>query len=216
MAARIYDHFADQVLPLEQEEDRVDITMRRSNFPSRAVGLGSESEEFLRGRFHVLSVACVFKQLLAGLPGGILGSRPLYWNLVNLSQPPWTELGGSHADRTGETARQRAIALAITALTSDMQLDLICAVFGLCAILLDEAERTIEYHRRKNIPTIGLSGVLDADRLSYVFGPLLLGSDVAMAAKEMQEDVELEAIRVAKMMITNWRGVSRQLRLLDV
>lgn len=217
VAARIYDHFAEQVLSVEREEHKVDITMRGSEFPSETLGLDSESESFLRGRFHVLSVACVFKQLLAGLPGGILGSIHLYRNLVNISTHQFPDevapaLNREYRVSFTSAAKSRAIALAIVALTSDMQLDLICAVFGLCAFLDHEAHCVVDFYRRKRIPSIALTGLLDRDRLIQVFTPLLLGYEEGT----MDREVDAEAALVMKMMIECWRGVSKQLWIRDV
>jgi hypothetical protein len=217
VAARIYDHFADQVLSVGREEDKVDITLRGSEFPSEALGFGSESESFLQGRFHVLSVACVFKRLLAGLPGGILGTMRLYRNLVNISKHPFPDEVFLVSDRVygvsfTSAPKSRAIALAIVALTSDMQLDLICAVFGLCAFLDHEANCVFDFYRRKSIPSFALTGLLDRNRLIEVFTPLLIGYEEGT----MDGEVEAEAAVVMKMMIECWRGVSKQLWVRDV
>ncbi|KAL1966874.1 hypothetical protein VTN77DRAFT_3839 [Rasamsonia byssochlamydoides] len=218
VAVRVYDHFANQVLSAERAKEKVDITMRGSDLPREA--LGSESDAFLRGRFHALSVACVFKQLLAGLPGGILGSVRLYRTLVDICGHEFSdrEVGRSENRLAGVSSaastRIKAIALAMLALTSDMQLELICAVFGLCALLIHETERLVELHRhRKGVrgQSGSLTGLVDRERLGRVFGPLLTGFE-----EDADDEREDETVRVTKMMIENWRGVSRQLRVWEV
>jgi hypothetical protein len=216
VAVRVYDHFANQVLAAERSKDKVDITLRGSELPREA--LGSESDAFLRGRFHALSVACVFKQLLAGLPGGILGSVRLYRTLADICERefPEREVGRSESRLAGissaASTRIKVIALAMLALTSDMQLELICAVFGLCALLIHETERLTEIHRHRKggrSQSVSLTGLVDRERLGRVFGPLLTGF-------EEDEEREDETARVTKMMIENWRGVSRQLKVWEV
>lgn len=216
VAARVYDHFASQVLSVEKEE-MVDMTMRKSDFPSEALGPGEES--FLRGRFHVLPVAWAFKQVLAGIPGGILGSPRLYLTLVDLStrifpdEPPELPAGYSYwAMPAMSQTRVRAIALAILALTSDMQLDLICAVFGLCSLLDYATSQLMEEFQASNVPMEAwAAGLLTRRRIVQAFAPLLAGDLVKVEAN----DFESEAFFVMSVVMVNWRAVSRQLRAFD-
>lgn len=218
VASRIYDHFASQVLSVENEKDIVDITMRKSEFPCEAVGFGSEEESFLRGRFHVLPVAWAFKHVLAGIPGGILGSPRLYLTLVDLStrvfpdEPPNLPEGYSYWSMPAMSqTRVRAIALAILALTSDMQLDLICAVFGLCSLLDYATSQLIEDYQVRKVPMEAWAGLLTRRRIVQAFAPLLVGELVEVG----EGDSENEAFFVMSVMMVNWRAVSRQLRAFD-
>jgi hypothetical protein len=219
VASRIYEHFASQVLSMEKEQDIVDVTMRKSEFPCEAVGFGSEEESFLRGRFHVLPVAWAFKHVLAGIPGGILGSPRLYLTLVDLStcvfqdKPPDLPEGHLYWSRPAMSqTRVRAIALAILALTSDMQLDLICAVFGLCSLLDYETSQLIEDYKVRDVPVEAwAAGLLTRQRIVQAFAPLLAGELFAVG----EGDSDSEAFFVMGVMMVNWRSVSRQLRAFD-
>ena len=170
---------------------------------------------------EVLTVANVFKSLLSGLPGGILGSKKLYSILVDMYYATFSDcqlkrtyscLGGlSVVDAT----KVKAIAHAILALTSKMQLELICGVFGLCAVLLHETERNIELARQERGragSSFVLSGLMNVDRLGRVFGPLLINLATEANDSYGSNEREIESERVATMLITNWRDVSRQLR----
>ncbi|KAH8705392.1 hypothetical protein BGW36DRAFT_435214 [Talaromyces proteolyticus] len=219
-AFRIYNHFADQVLSAEREKYTIHSTIRKSGFPAEVVGFGNEEETFLSRRFHVLPVAWVFKYVLAGIPGGILGSPRLYLTLVDITYKPFPDEANLHVTGiyglyggTPATSwtRNRAISLAILALTDDLQLDLICAVFGLCTLLDYETSRQIEFNQMHD-PVIGCTGMLTRERIVQAFAPLLS----ELTATVGEDDVQSEAFYVMRMMMANWRGVSRQLHDLDV
>lgn len=218
----MYDHFADQVLSAEKTRDKVDMTMRGCDLPTTS--MGSDPDSLLSGRFHALSVACVFKQLLAGLPNGILGSIELYRALLDISEHKFSNRDEDRSDNRlvgitfAASMRVKAIALAILALTSDMQLELICAVFGLCALLLHETGRLVEQQRQKWGRVVSISGMLDLHRLGFVFGPLLTGIDESAgnSGGRYGADRDDKNSRVTVMMIEDWRGVSRQLRMWEV
>lgn len=122
-------------------------------------------------KFNVYDVASVFKRLLAGLPGGILGSLPVLDALVAIH----SQLDcGPELSRTRETMlRARLIALIISSVSSQYQRELICAVFGLLSLV----GRTAETAPREDdvghpLPTGDLMGY---NALGIVFGPLLVG-----------------------------------------
>lgn len=202
---------------MEREQDIVDVTMRRNEFPSEAVGFGSDEESFLRGRFHVLPVAWAFKHVLAGIPGGILGSPRLYLTLAELSvhkfpdQPPVLREDLYWSRPAVSPTRVRAMALAILALTTDMQLDLICAVFGLCSLLDYASGQMIEDFEEGNVPMEAWAGLLTRQRIVQAFAPLLAGD----LFKVTEEDFNSEPFFVMNTMLVNWRAVSRQLRAFD-
>lgn len=198
------------------------MTMRSSEMPlgfSGNIHLGTPA----RNTTDVLSVASVFRALLAGLPGGILGSRKLYGVLVDMY---YARFADCQLERTNsclgglsvlDSIKTKAMAHAMLALTSKMQLELICGVFGLCAVLLHETERNIEFERQARRGNVGsgfVSGLMNVDRLGRVFGPLLVNKMGSETGAEVYGNIEreIESERVATMLIANWRNVSRQLR----
>ncbi|GLA54267.1 hypothetical protein AnigIFM63604_011803 [Aspergillus niger] len=224
LAARTYDYYANQVHSAEKQQDKIQMTVASGTMPANVVdplNRDGDSGDAIR----VLSVAWAFKALLSGLPGGILGSGRLYRVLVQICQGHLTSepmerrrscLGGLSPRGY---VKVKAMSLAILALSDSMQLNLICGVFGLSALLLHETQRLIELERqgfRGSVcrASIG-SGLLNLDRLSGVLAPLLTERE----GEETHEDTfraiqrEIEGQRVAAMLIGSWRGVSRQLRI---
>lgn len=195
------------------------MTVRRTlNFSSEVFGVHSDNEDFLRGRFHVLSVAWAFKYILACIPGGILAAPRLYSTLVDIShqtfldEPNYPERGLNGALPEVSPTKARAIALAILALTNDMQLDFLCAIFGLCSFLEHETRTMLDFYRSKNIPPINQAGLLDRKRILLTFTPLLCEE-----TKDINDDdYGSEAFWVMAMMLNYWRVVSRQLRDADM
>lgn len=120
-------------------------------------------------------VASTFKRLISGLPGGILGSVSLFDALVNIYE---------YQNKESETpqpqdprVRAKLIALAISAVKSELRRDLICAVFGLLCLIGHAAEKA-----SLKTPSEGEGGqpVPGSDFMGYnalgiVFGPILLG-----------------------------------------
>jgi hypothetical protein len=201
-ATRMYDNFASQVLSAEKEEAKISMTMRIVSMPS----LTQDSAP-------VLSVAWTLKALLAGLRYGILGSVRLYQTLshINLATiPPHVDhlhvpdCLGKLEPRTA--LRVQLIALAVIALTDEMERELICAVFGLLTSLTRVPGAKPGNEVREVAVELGLE---------RVFGPLLLGT----RGQEHRDGVpvhmveqEIEEQRVAKLLIDHWYYVNRQLR----
>lgn len=221
MATNIYDHFANQVLSAEKENDTIQMTMRGSDMPPDLIVLNRSSRA--KDTSQVQAVACVFKSLLAGLPGGVLGSVTLYNALVGISRRPFSEsefndgksyLGGL---TPASSAKVHAITLAVLAMTSEMQLELICAVFGLCTVLLYETKRVTEFQRlagsTQNHRPVPLSGLLDLNRLSHFFGPVLIDPENELQASSTGSAKKAECETVTRMLIENWRNVSRLLKV---
>ncbi|KAI1283439.1 hypothetical protein F5Y07DRAFT_408768 [Xylaria sp. FL0933] len=122
-------------------------------------------------RCNTHDIASTFKRLLAGLPGGILGSLSLFDALVAIH----TQLqGDAELHRTKESKlRARLIALAIGTVKSQYQRELICAVFGLLCLVGRIAENAPrEDESGHPLPTTDLMGY---SALGIVFGPLLIG-----------------------------------------
>ncbi|GAA91435.1 hypothetical protein AKAW_09549 [Aspergillus luchuensis IFO 4308] len=217
LAARTYDYYANQVHSVEKQQDKIQMTVASGTIPADVVDpLNRDGDS--GDAIQVLSVAWAFKALLSGLPGGILGSGRLYRVLVQICQGHLTSepverrrscLGGVSPRGYVQV---KAMSLAILALSDSMQLNLICGVFGLSALLLHETQRLIELERqgfRGSVcrASIG-SGLLNLDRLSGVLAPLLTEGE----GEENPEDAfraiqrEIESQRVAAMLIGNWRG----------
>ena len=122
-------------------------------------------------RCDVHDVASAFKKFISGLPGGILGSLPLFDSFISIqsqlqSDPEWTRTKQSKV-------RARLIALAISTLQSQYRRELICAVFGLLCMIGRAAETSRrEDDRGRPLPTSDLMGY---GPLGIVFGPLLVG-----------------------------------------
>ncbi|KAI9649125.1 hypothetical protein NHQ30_001692 [Ciborinia camelliae] len=119
----------------------------------------------------VHDVASAFKRFLSGIPGGILGSLPLFDALVSIQ----THLRGDpELTRTKHTkVRARLIALSISTLRSTYRRELICAVLGLLCMVGRAAETARrEDDRGRPLPTSDLMGYKP---LGIVFGPLLVG-----------------------------------------
>ncbi|OGM39910.1 hypothetical protein ABOM_011319 [Aspergillus bombycis] len=220
MAARVYDYFAKQVLSAENVRDRIEATVRRGELPIDLIGIfdHSASREFSS---QVLSVGWVFKALLAGLPGGILGSARLYRILVSICYGRIAESNERNGDYGGVLSplghtKLQAIGLAVLALTTPMQLNLICAFFGLCAMLRYETERAGEdYEFGGDAGRSGLTfGLSSVERLGHVLGPLLTpdGGDGGQNTFRAIER-EIENQRVMTMLISSWGSINQQLRV---
>ncbi|RDW63097.1 uncharacterized protein DSM5745_10208 [Aspergillus mulundensis] len=219
-ATQIYHFFAQQVLSAEKDKSKIHMTMRISKMPEFLDDV-SRSDETQTS--HVLSVGSTFMALLAGLPGGILGSVLLYRTLVNIHHG---RISSQSVQRTGsclaglsaeDYAKVRAISLALVALTSSMQLNLICGVFGLCSLLIHETERMLEIERRQRRVSRRIysnADKLSLDRFAATLAPLLIEtglSDETHAFQAIHEEIESQ--RVVTLLIKNWRSVSRQLRI---
>ncbi|KAI2707133.1 hypothetical protein CBS147317_638 [Penicillium roqueforti] len=205
VAIRLYEHFASQVLEAEKDESKISLTMRVVAMPQ----LREDSAP-------VLSVAWALRAVLAGLPNGILGSVRLY-RILRAMYYHWTP-NPSHLLRVPDciseaspttAARVQLICLALIALAPEMQLDLICAVFGLLSLLVnvetDAQDPGMELRDPVASPNF--------HELARVFGPLLLGArgqanDEGISAVER----EIEEQRVAGLLLNNWHFIHRQLQ----
>ncbi|KAK4229805.1 putative Rho-GTPase-activating protein [Podospora fimiseda] len=149
----LYDYYC-----AEGDIDEISSTIRCPNLPVH-----------IKASTH--DVASTFKRLLAGLPGGILGSLSLFDALVAIH----SQLKGDpEYPRTKQTKlRARLIALAIGTVRSQFRRELICAVFGLLCLIGRTAEKTPrEDYQGQPLPTADLMGY---NALGIVFGPLLVG-----------------------------------------
>ncbi|KAJ5356090.1 Rho GTPase activation protein [Penicillium concentricum] len=200
-AIRLYDHFASQVLEAEKDESKISLTMRVVAMPQ----LREDSAP-------VLSVAWALKAVLAGLPNGILGSvrlyqvlRAMYYHSIpDKCYPLRVPDCISEASPT-TAARVQLMCLALIALVTEMQRDLICAVFGLLSLLV-----TAETQEQPGMELRDPVASPNFHELVRVFGPLLLGSKQDRDGTEVEQEIDDQ--RVAGLMLNNWHFVHRQLR----
>jgi hypothetical protein len=193
----------------------------------------------------VHDVASTFKRLLAGLPGGILGSLALFDALVAIHSQLH---GDAEFNKTKETKlRARLIALAIGTVKSRYRRELICAVFGLLCLVGRAAENAPrEDTRGRPLPTSDLMGY---NALAIVFGPLLVGDLINSYSMKVADpasglvllpltpprskkhrkskfrkkekpsvmtvDRVLIANDITEMLVVHWRDVVRHLKSLD-
>ncbi|KAJ5653856.1 hypothetical protein N7490_000859 [Penicillium lividum] len=188
-ATRLYNHFANQVLLSERDAHKIAMTTRVVAIPH----VEAESNAAA-----VLSVGWVFKELMAGLPGGIFGSVRLFQILYSIY------LAGP-----ANPGCVRLVTLAIMALSGEMQCALICAVFGLLTSLLQKTENMDDQTGTSVRP---VANPLQPDGLARVFGPLLVGGRDRDRAAQSSVEQEVEEQRVVELLLDHWRGVSRQLR----
>lgn len=125
-------------------------------------------------------VASLFKKIVSGLPGGLLGSLSLFAALRSIAQDLHWDSKLSELEFTDLKAR--LIALAISSVTSSFRVSLICAVLGVAALVGHEAEQDIARSREndKSLP----ADLMNYQSLGVVLGPLLLGEltyDASMA-----------------------------------
>ncbi|KAJ5939363.1 hypothetical protein N7466_002497 [Penicillium verhagenii] len=192
-ATSLYNHFANQVLFAERDAHKIAMTTRVVTIPH------TQSDP----NTIVLSVGWVFKEILAGLPTGILGSVRLFQVLYSI-----------YLASRAHPECMRLITLAIMALTGEMQCALICAVFGLFTSLLPKTDH-VEEEPSDPHPGTWVRPVARQNRvdgLARVFGPMLIGkADRDRAAHGLVEQ-EVQEQRVVGLLLDHWRNISRQLR----
>ncbi|CAK7220027.1 hypothetical protein SBRCBS47491_004050 [Sporothrix bragantina] len=155
----LYDYYC---INLDDDED-IAATVRSPNLP-----------------FHIKAsvhdVASMFKRLLAGLPGGILGHLRLFEALVEIQK-----MDGHASNEVLESGKSdpthikaRLIALAIGSAPSPLQRELMCSVFGLLSLIGYAAERAdpAQATHRSSLPHSEMMGYT---ALGIIFGPLLMG-----------------------------------------
>lgn len=121
-------------------------------------------------QYSVNDVAHLFKKLLSGLPGGLLGSPAVFQSLYSIQSSLFASPEMSEERIT--KVRARMIALAIASLNLHFRISLICAVFGLLkAVALATRQAT----HSKIINKAEAFTLMKEDALGIVFGPLLLG-----------------------------------------
>lgn len=202
-AQRLYDHFAGQVLDAEKNEPKIMMNLRTICIPQWG-GKSNPTE--------TLSVGWTFRAFLMGLPGGILGSQRLYDALQDVQQASLTV-------PIQNIPRVQLITFAIIALTTDVQRDLICAIFGLVTYLVEKSKELVlpEEPPQPGTELRRVASLFSLEKLARVFGPMLLGGHQQERgrAEETDQDQarrEMEMFLIAQLLIESWQDVNRQLR----
>ncbi|CAK7216227.1 hypothetical protein SCUCBS95973_002738 [Sporothrix curviconia] len=155
----LYDYYC---INLDDDED-IAATVRSPNLP-----------------FHIKAgvhdVASMFKRLLAGLPGGILGHLRLFEALVEIRK-----MDGHASNEVLESGKSnptqikaRLVALAIGSAPSPLQRELMCCVFGLLS-LIGYAAETADPVQATHASSLPHSEMMGYTALGIIFGPLLMG-----------------------------------------
>ncbi|OAL70532.1 hypothetical protein A7D00_5498 [Trichophyton violaceum] len=223
-----YSHYANQIVRAERSKDTINRTTRSIRLPSGYVYKCART----KGDAHVQDISTVLRHFLCELPGGILGSSSLYSVLAQIHDKNFTEMKDRRDPGRREyikgvampvAAKVRMITLALLALTTDMQLELICAIFGLLALTADEcADRKVshQYLHPPGTASCDFCITLPTPRtLGRVFGSFLY--DVKNV-RELQPTVRFklaegtQSADVATMLIELWKHISTQLCRLEV
>lgn len=226
---KLYNHFARQVLSAELTKDKIDSTTRGSFIPSDS--LSSDPSHRPNKSTYIHNVATAFKHFLAGLPGGILGSVELYSVLKRIHDHNFDEeelktdpaFGDYSADdiSASSAVKVKMVALALLALSTDVQLELICAVFGLTSLIAQETEKQVARpHGRMHEDGLtcsgcsGCQGFSNSKTLGEIFGPLLLSGPAGINPSEInflgERSIKVGAAGVATMLIEIWKDVCVQ------
>ncbi|CCX09633.1 Similar to Probable Rho-GTPase-activating protein 6; acc. no. O43027 [Pyronema omphalodes CBS 100304] len=120
--------------------------------------------------YSIHDVAHLFRKLLHGLPGGLLGSPSVFQALYNIHRFVYPD--PSLGDEMTRKVKPRMIALAISSVNLHFRISLICAVFGLLRAITLANEQELE---TKVKDPHEMFASIKEDALGIVFGPLLLG-----------------------------------------
>ncbi|KAI5290568.1 hypothetical protein KEM52_000420 [Ascosphaera acerosa] len=153
--AEIYNRYALPVLKPRHKRSTLEEIVREFDYP-----LESMRQAQLRGESFAHDVCTVLLYFLADLPNGLLGSHTLFTILEDISNHRFSHYGVHRDPGRGEyvsqvpgpsAAKIRLLALAIISLTDDLHLELICAVFGLLSLTVDECSLRASLHRQIHI-----------------------------------------------------------------
>ncbi|KAK2875084.1 hypothetical protein FQN49_001803 [Arthroderma sp. PD_2] len=232
VVSALYGHYATQILRAERLKETISRTTRSVRLPSGYVYKSARA----KGDSHVQDNSTVLRHFLYELPGGILGSSYLCSMLLKIHEQDFSTAKeprdpGRKEYVPGMTAplaaKVRMISLALLALTTDMQLELICAIFGLLALTADECADRKTAHQYLHVHGAGQCDfcvTLPTPRtLGRVFGPFL---HEVKSVRELQPQVqfmlpreteqETQSADVATMLIDLWKGIATQLRRWEV
>ncbi|KAM5448348.1 hypothetical protein MaudCBS49596_005436 [Microsporum audouinii] len=228
VVSALYGHYAQQIVRAERAKDTITRTTRSVRLPSGYVYKCART----KGDAHVQDISTVLRHFLCELPGGILGSSHLYSILVKVHDQSFSEAKESRDPGRKEyikgmaaplAAKVRMTSLALLSLATDMQLELICAIFGLLALTADECADRKTVHQYLHAPgtaSCDFCLTLPTPRtLGRVFGSFL--HDVK-GIREFQPSVQFKLAEgtksadVATMLIELWKDISTQLRMWGV
>lgn len=158
---KLYDHFAQPIDAADKEPKEptaIPHTVTSALVPSHI-------------SHNVHDVAAVFKKFLNAVPGGILGSLSLFNALESIHKEFYANPDTTESHR--REARARLIALAISSVTSQHRVSLICAVLGLAAVIGHETQTALDSNIESDqSPTTEL---MNYKGLGLVFAPLVIG-----------------------------------------
>ncbi|KAI9840754.1 MAG: hypothetical protein M1837_001328 [Sclerophora amabilis] len=170
MINTLYDYYGHQYLDAEKEKDLIQQTIGSGMLPQQIP-------------YSVHDVASVFKKLLSGVPGGILGSLELFKTLRDINSHLLTDSDCISKSRV----RTRLIALAIASSDLEIRVSLICAVFGLVSMIGQQGE-PFKNDVGPDMPPSS-PDMMSYQALSVVFGPLLLGNRTEQILMESEISV---------------------------
>lgn len=213
----LYDYFATQYQRSAAVADpsRTQYTVRATELPSDL-------------SYTVLEVAEVYKKVVRGIPGGLLGSLQLLKALTDILYSVKQDTMRSEAEAS--TLRVHLIALALSAVALDNRFSVICATLGLFAWIGHATEAAADELANMNYKN-----------LSIILSPILVGHELNKL-KEDQEAVNLngpedavfgnqpqkdpgiaralahentkEGQAIALILLSNWKAIAKQLRIL--
>ena len=218
----LYHHFAKHILGAVKEKDSIDQTTRSIAFPEHILRMDGHLR---RNNDYLYDVTTLLRQLLSEIPDGILGSKYLFHALKQIQGHRFTSAKVDkdpgreeyvHEAPPTIGAKVRMITLALIAMTTDLQLELICAVFGLLSMTEDESAFRDFYHTKVVHPGRPYCGVCTGyprkDMLASAFGPVLAGFEGADVLHKPTKLTRGPAEDVVIMMITQWKLITLQMR----
>lgn len=218
----LYHHFAKHTLGVVKEKDSIDQTTRSVEFPVNILKMDGHLRS---NNDYLYDVTTLLRQLLSEIPDGILGSKYLFHVLKQIHGHRFAEAKVDkdpgreeyiHGAPLTTGAKVRMITLALLAMTSDLQLELICAVFGLLSMTEDESAFREFYHTRVVHPGRRYCGMCTGyprnDILASAFAPILAGFDGSDVLRKPTKLTQGPAEDVVQMMITQWKLITLQMR----
>ncbi|PGH34947.1 hypothetical protein GX50_02185 [[Emmonsia] crescens] len=214
----LYSKYASQVLSAAMIKDTIDKTTRAAKQPTALVPPPDDPSG--RNTSFVHAVSIVFRHLLCDIPGGILGSMYLCEVLQQIQKHDFKTSSVVKDPYRNEcrpdfplptAAKIRLLALALAGLTNDMQLELICAVFGLLSFTVDENARIRTSPNYNNNSCFILP---DSDSLDAAFSFVLVDpKSIGFTADENRvvKDPEINHEGLVGMIIDHWKDIYVQL-----
>ncbi len=140
---------------------------------------------------NVYDVASLFKKFLNGIPGGILGSLSLFTALESISNHVYpSDVTDTHLRKL----RGRLIALAISSVTSQHRISLICAVVGLVSLIGHESSLLTNSAADPDADEIPHTELMGYQALGLVFAPLVIG--------ELTDEIEVQPGKERRQQLT--------------